>query len=110
MVDCSGINDVDATGSETLSEVLTELDDRGVVLHLSDVKGPVRDLLHRSGLWDRLDGRIHATAAMAVDAVERPGSIPDSLRALGVDERHDTTSTDTTTTETASDGVEATRA
>ena len=89
VVDCSGINDIDATGVETLSEILVELAERRVDVHLCDVKGPVRDVLRRSGVWDRLDGRIHATAAMAVDAVINPGTLPESLRSLGIDERHD---------------------
>ena len=88
VIDCSGINDIDATGVETLTEVLDEFVDRRIDIHLCDVKGPVRDVLHRAGLWSRLDGRIHATAAMAVDAITRPGTLPDSLRSLGIDERH----------------------
>ncbi|MEQ9164589.1 MAG: SulP family inorganic anion transporter, partial [Ilumatobacter fluminis] len=95
VVDCSGINDIDATGVEALSEILVELDERQVDIHLCDVKGPVRDVLRRSGLWDRLDGRIHATAAMAVDAVAHPGTLPESLRSLGIDERHDERPADT---------------
>lgn len=98
VVDCSGINDIDATGVETLSEILVELDERRVDVHLCDVKGPVRDVLRRSGLWDRLDGRIHATAAMAVDAVVHPGTLPESLRSLGIDERHDDRPVDTNET------------
>ena len=98
VVDCSGINDIDATGVETLSEILVELDERRVDVHLCDVKGPVRDVLRRSGLWDRLDGRIHATAAMAVDAVVHPGTLPESLRSLGIDERHDDRPVDTNDT------------
>lgn len=99
VVDCSGINDIDATGVEALSEILVELDERQVDIHLCDVKGPVRDVLRRSGLWDRLDGRIHATAAMAVDAVAHPGTLPESLRSLGIDERHDERPADTVDTE-----------
>ncbi|TDT16135.1 SulP family sulfate permease [Ilumatobacter fluminis] len=99
VVDCSGINDIDATGVEALSEILVELDERQVDIHLCDVKGPVRDVLRRSGLWDRLDGRIHATAAMAVDAVTHPGTLPESLRSLGIDERHDERPADTVDTE-----------
>ncbi len=99
VVDCSGINDIDATGVEALSEILVELDERQVDIHLCDVKGPVRDVLRRSGLWDRLDGRIHATAAMAVDAVTHPGTLPESLRSLGIDERHDERPADSVDTE-----------
>ncbi|MDW3213208.1 MAG: solute carrier family 26 protein [Ilumatobacteraceae bacterium] len=111
IVDCSGINDIDATGVEALSEILNELDPTSVSLHLCDVKGPVRDVLHRAGLWGRLDGRVHATAHQAVEAVQGRCDATTSLRAAGVDERPtvtsdaittptDTTPTDTTPTDT----------
>lgn len=87
VLDCSGLNDIDATGADVLAEVITELDEAGVTLHLADVKGPVRDVLHRSGLWDRLAGRIHATPHQAVEMVRGLRSPPDSLRQAGVDER-----------------------
>jgi hypothetical protein len=71
-----------------LSETITELEEAGTTLHLCDVKGPVRDVLHRSGLWDRLDGRIHATAHMAVQSIRGTVSPPPSMRVAGIDERH----------------------
>lgn len=90
VLDCSGINDIDATGADTLSEIITEIDESPVSLHLADVKGPVRDVLRRAGLWDRLDGRIHATPHQAVLAAHGLHEIPDSLRDAGIDEReHD---------------------
>jgi sulfate permease, SulP family len=87
VLDFSGINDIDATGAETLSEVITEFDESDADLVLADVKGPVRDVLRRSGLWDRLEGRIHATTYLAVETVQGLCSAPDSLRDAGVDER-----------------------
>ena len=91
ILDCSGINDIDATGADVLSEIITEVDEMGVTLHLADVKGPVRDVLRRSGLWDRLDGRIHATPHQAVQMVQGLCSAPDSLRDAGIDERNEAT-------------------
>jgi sulfate permease, SulP family len=88
VIDCAGINDIDATGADVLSEIITELDDTPVTLHLCDVKGPVRDVLHNSGLWARLDGRIHATPHQAVEYVRGRAVTPDSLRDAGIDERH----------------------
>ena len=82
VLDCSGINDIDATGAETLSEIITEFAESPVELHLCDVKGPVRDVLHRSGLWDELGGRIHATPHQAVD-----GESSVDPRSSGIDER-----------------------
>jgi SulP family sulfate permease len=91
VIDCEGINDVDVTGAEALGEVAAELAETAVEFHLSDVKGPVRDVLQRAGLWDRLAGRIHAGAHDAVVAItDRPN--PASLRDAGIDERPSATS------------------
>jgi SulP family sulfate permease len=87
VLDCSGINDIDATGAEALSEIITDIDESPVRLHLADVKGPVRDVLRRAGLWDRLDGRIHATPHQAVLTVQGLHATPGSLRDAGIDER-----------------------
>jgi sulfate permease, SulP family len=87
VLDCSGINDIDATGADVLNEIVTELDASPVTLHLTDVKGPVRDVLRRAGTWDRLDGRIHATTHQAVELIEGRCPHPTSLRAAGIDER-----------------------
>lgn len=90
VLDCSGINDIDATGADVLGEIITELDEAGVTLHLADVKGPVRDVLRRAGLWDRLDGRVHATPHQAMQAVTGEAGRPESLRGAGIDEREPT--------------------
>ncbi|MFZ8876138.1 MAG: SulP family inorganic anion transporter [Ilumatobacteraceae bacterium] len=87
VLDCSGINDIDATGAETLAEILTDLDESPVVLHLCDVKGPVRDVLRRAGLWERLDGRLHATAHQAVELITGSAEpAPGDRRAAGLEE------------------------
>ena len=89
VLDCSGINDIDATGAETLSEILADIDDSPVTLHLCDVKGPVRDVLRRAGLWQRLEGRIQATAHQAVEVITGDADpAPGDLRAAGLEERH----------------------
>jgi SulP family sulfate permease len=99
VLDASGINDVDATGAEMLSEVLDDLDDRGVALHLTDVKGPVRDVLWRAGIWARSANRIHATTDEAVRAIRTGGAGPDDHRRHGIDERDDSEPTATTAAE-----------
>ena len=87
VLDASGINDIDATGVAVFADVLDELDDRGVQLVLTDVKGPVRDVLRRAGLWARLGDRLFTSTIDAVDAIreDRPG--PRDQRRFGVDER-----------------------
>ena len=69
VLDASGINDIDATGADMLGELLAELDEQGVSLHLADVKGPVRDVLRRAGIWDALGDRVHTGTHAAVAAL-----------------------------------------
>lgn len=87
VLDCSGWNDIDATGADVLAEIITELDGSPVTLHLADVKGPVRDVLHRAGIWDRLAGRIHLSPDQAVQLIQGHCVQPASLRDAGIDER-----------------------
>lgn len=70
VLDASSIGDIDADGAHALALVHERLAGRGVELRLATVRGPVRDLLARSGLWDRLRvGRsVHAGLAEAVAA------------------------------------------
>ena len=87
ILDASGINDIDATGAEMMHELLTELDELGVAIHLSEVKGPVRDVLRRAGLWDALCGRVHASTHDAVETVTGHRIESDDQRKNGIDER-----------------------
>ena len=87
VLDASGINDLDVTGAEMLEELLTEIDERGVTVHLTDVKGPVRDVLRRSGLWDRLGDRVHTSTDDALDAIAARRPAPCDQRRYGIDER-----------------------
>ena len=87
IVDASGINDLDATGADMLSELMGEMDDCGVSLRFSDLKGPVRDVLHRAQLWEVLGTRVHASTADAVAVAQ--GLVPAAVdqRRAGIDER-----------------------
>ncbi len=87
ILDASGINDLDATGAEMLREVMMEIDERNVALHLSDVKGPVRDVLRRAGIWDDLGSRIHPSVSEAVAAVTAGSSEAVDQRRHAIDER-----------------------
>ena len=89
VLDASGINDIDATGVEMLDQVLGELAEQGVTVHVADVKGPVRDVLHRAGLWDGLADRIHASTHDAVEAIIARRAAPADRRRHGIDERPD---------------------
>lgn len=87
VLDCSGINDLDATGADTLGELIGEFSGSAVEFHLCDVKGPVRDVMRRAGLWERLDRRLHATTHQAVEAILAGQQSGADLRLAGIDER-----------------------
>ncbi|MGI9614281.1 MAG: SulP family inorganic anion transporter, partial [Acidimicrobiales bacterium] len=87
VLDASGINDLDATGAEMLQELLTELAERGVAVHLSDVKGPVRDVLRNAGIWEELGDRVHTSTNDAITALAERRPAPGDQRRYGIDER-----------------------
>lgn len=57
----SGVNDIDLTALEALMALTRELRTHGVLLHLSEVKGPVGDRLAAAGLKDWLSGQVFRT-------------------------------------------------
>lgn len=54
IIDASGIGDVDATADAALHELAEDHHRRGVALVFAGATGPVRDVMARSGLRDRL--------------------------------------------------------
>ncbi|MEZ5342366.1 MAG: sodium-independent anion transporter [Acidimicrobiales bacterium] len=52
VLDASAINDLDATGADMLKQFIDEFDAAGIDFHVAAVKGPVRDVMQRAGLWD----------------------------------------------------------
>jgi SulP family sulfate permease len=70
VIDASGIGDLDASGAHLLHELDGDLLASGVTLRLATVRGPVRDVMHRAGLWDDLEDRIHPSVQAAVAAAE----------------------------------------
>jgi len=62
------ITDVDTTGAEILSELLDDLEARGVDVAFAELKGPVKDRLRSYGLYERIgDGRFFPTTGTAID-------------------------------------------
>ena len=54
LIDGASINDLDTTAIEALNRIVDELEQQGIALYFSGLIGPVRDLMRRSGLYDRL--------------------------------------------------------
>ncbi|MER7458773.1 sulfate permease [Micromonospora sp. NPDC126480] len=87
VLDASAISDTDADGAHALAELRQRLDARGVALHLATVRGPVRDLLDRAGVWQpmRTAGRVHhdVSAALSAAGVELASPSPGEPSAPG---------------------------
>ncbi|ATF18076.1 SulP family inorganic anion transporter [Phaeobacter gallaeciensis] len=71
---CAAINDIDLSALESLEEIMHRLSEMGVMLHLSEVKGPVMDRLRRGALLDHLTGKVFLSQHDAVEALRPAGS------------------------------------
>ncbi|MCV2878353.1 sulfate permease [Sedimentimonas flavescens] len=61
VLNCPAVNFIDSSALEALEAVNQQLKDAGVLLHLSEVKGPVMDRLKRSDLITHLGGQVFLT-------------------------------------------------
>jgi SulP family sulfate permease len=66
VLQCSAINDIDASALESLETVDLRLRSAGVKLHLSEVKGPVMDRLKNTEFLQGLSGRVFLTHYQAI--------------------------------------------
>ena len=69
VLQCSAVNDIDASALESLETINERLQTSGVQLHLSEVKGPVHDRLKRSHFLAELSGQVFLTHHQAVRAL-----------------------------------------
>lgn len=67
---CSAINSIDASALEALETTNRRLKERGVSLHLSEVKGPVMDRLKRSHFLESLTGGVFLSEFEAMRALD----------------------------------------
>lgn len=66
VLQCTAVNTIDTSALESLLAINRHLQDAGIQLHLSEVKGPVMDRLQRSDLLQQLSGRVFLTHHQAV--------------------------------------------
>jgi len=66
VLQCTAINDIDASALESLEALLQRLRAAGISLHLSEVKGPVMDRLRRTAFMGELTGRVFLSQYDAV--------------------------------------------
>ena len=70
----SGVNQMDATAAEVLGELNRDLAERGIRLHLAEIRGPVHDRLKQSALWPALTGESFISANAAYERLT-PASV-----------------------------------
>jgi SulP family sulfate permease len=83
----SAVNEVDASGLESLEAINHRLMDGGIKLNLSEVKGPVMDRLHKSHFLEELSGKVYlsqdrAFSELAKDKDGFPLTEDDIARAM----------------------------
>lgn len=66
---CSAVNEVDASGLESLEAINHRLGDSDIQFHLSEIKGPVMDKLKRSHLLDELTGDVFLSQNTASETI-----------------------------------------
>jgi SulP family sulfate permease len=69
LLQCSGVNDIDASALESLEAIASRLKDSGIALHFSEIKGPVMDKLQRTQFLEHLPGRVFLTNYQAIQAL-----------------------------------------
>jgi sulfate permease, SulP family len=69
VLDCGGMDFIDAQGSAKMHEILELTQQAGLTLRLARVKPAVREMLQRDGVLDRIgDDKIHGNIDQAVTA------------------------------------------
>jgi len=71
---CSGVNLIDASALDSLEAIAERLTAAGVQLHLSEVKGPVMDQLHRSEFLRHFGGQVFVSQYAAMKTLD-PASV-----------------------------------
>ncbi|MFH5886237.1 SulP family inorganic anion transporter [Halalkalibaculum sp. DA3122] len=70
IIEGRSINDLDTTAIEALQNVVESLQELNIDLHFAGLKGPIRDIMLRSGLARRLGGsHFHMTTHQAVQYI-----------------------------------------
>ncbi|HLV84710.1 MAG TPA: sodium-independent anion transporter, partial [Devosia sp.] len=67
---CSAVNAIDMSALESLEAIQHQLQDLGVRLHLSEVKGPVMDRLAGTEFLQHLSGGVHLSQHQAMEAIK----------------------------------------
>jgi sulfate permease, SulP family len=67
---CSAVNNIDASGLESLKAINQRLTASGIELHLSEVKGQIMDSLKKTKFYLEMESRIHPTHFEAIESID----------------------------------------
>ncbi|MEE4278577.1 MAG: sulfate permease [Halieaceae bacterium] len=70
ILQCTAVNEIDLSALEALEAIIERLAEQGILLHLSEVKGPVMDALERSDLLQHLSGEVFLSQHQACEALK----------------------------------------
>lgn len=77
---CPAVNAIDLSALEVLETVNEHLAEAGILLHLSEVKGPVMDCLEKTDFLSRLSGQVFLSQHQAIESLTH-GATTQPLRA-----------------------------
>jgi SulP family sulfate permease len=66
ILQCTAVNEIDLSALEALEAINHRLQEQGITLNLSEVKGPVMDALKKSDFLEQLSGRVYLSHYQAV--------------------------------------------
>lgn len=69
VMQCTAVNEIDLSALEVLESLNEQLNERGIALHLSEVKGPVMDVLGKSDFLEKLSGEVFLSQHQAVSVL-----------------------------------------
>jgi SulP family sulfate permease len=66
---CTAVNEIDLSALEVLESINHRLQDNGITLHLSEVKGPVMDVLDKTDLIKHLSGKVFLSHHLGITKI-----------------------------------------
>jgi SulP family sulfate permease len=90
IIDTTGVNDLDTTAVQALQQIVDGLAERDVELCVAGAKGPVRDVLERSGLMGKIgEERFYMNAHMAVSDILERWNEPEEYEPVDQEQRRE---------------------
>jgi SulP family sulfate permease len=71
ILQCSAVNSIDASALESLEAIDHRLQNAGITLHFSEIKGPVMDRLKKTPFYSHLKGQVFLSHFQAVQALRK---------------------------------------